>query len=311
MGKHGRSKDTRLDRGGPSADLSQAKTGGHSRRRTVFRLLSYVKIHWPYAVGVTVAITSGAALNLAQPWIIGFVFFNSVLGGGNLSQANLGLLPFVIFLLGLTFGHDRGLHCEESRGICWAVQPGVRGLLRDSDREEFPAGGPQGDGIARPIPVDDEGEGAACTVVRHLWLLCRSPRFARHLGGNLVRRPGSGLERPEAWSARRFPGGNGQDVQASSPTEQGEPQASEGTCRRRPGIRTRRPRPRGLRDSRQPHSANDRRANRVRKGIVRLSAGQKRPQGLILVDPSGRDSCHRRIERGWEVHRCEPPHEVL
>jgi len=104
MGKHGRSKDTRLDRGGPSADLSQAKTGGHSRRRTVFRLLSYVKIHWPYAVGVTVAIISGAALNLAQPWIIGFVFFNSVLGGGNLSQANLGLLPFVIFLLGLTFG---------------------------------------------------------------------------------------------------------------------------------------------------------------------------------------------------------------
>jgi len=104
MGKHGRIKDTRLDRGGPSADLSQAKTGGHSRRRTVFRLLSYVKIHWPYAVGVTVAIISGAALNLAQPWIIGFVFFNSVLGGGNLSQANLGLLPFVIFLLGLTFG---------------------------------------------------------------------------------------------------------------------------------------------------------------------------------------------------------------
>src|SRR2546430_17702477 len=98
MGKHGRIKDTRLDRGGPSADLSQAKTGGHSRRRTVFRLLSYVKIHWPYAVGVTVAIISGAALNLAQPWIIGFVFFNSVLGGGNLSQANLGLLPFVIFL---------------------------------------------------------------------------------------------------------------------------------------------------------------------------------------------------------------------
>src|SRR5205814_1904100 len=46
MGKHGRIKDTRLDRGGPSADLSQAKTGGHSRRRTVFRLLSYVKIHW-------------------------------------------------------------------------------------------------------------------------------------------------------------------------------------------------------------------------------------------------------------------------
>ena len=104
MGKHGRIKDTRLDKGGPRADLSQAKTGEHSRRQTVFRLLSYVKIHWPYAVGVTVAIISGAALDLAQPWIMGFIFFNRVLGGGNLSQANLGLLPFVIFLLGLTFG---------------------------------------------------------------------------------------------------------------------------------------------------------------------------------------------------------------
>ena len=104
MDRHGRSKDIRLDKGGPRADLSQAKTGEHSRRQTVFRLLSYVKIHWPYAVGVTVAIISGAALDLAQPWIMGFIFFNRVLGGGNLSQANLGLLPFVIFLLGLTFG---------------------------------------------------------------------------------------------------------------------------------------------------------------------------------------------------------------
>src|SRR5437016_4486824 len=104
MGRHGRNKDIRLDRWGPRADLSQAKTGEHSRRQTVFRLLSYVKIHWPYAVGVTVAIISGAALNLAQPWIMGFVFFNGVLGGGNLGGANLGLLPWVIFLLGLTFG---------------------------------------------------------------------------------------------------------------------------------------------------------------------------------------------------------------
>ena len=88
----------------PKADSSQTKTGEHSRTQTVFRLLSYVKMHWPYAVGVTVAIIAGAALDLAQPWIIGFVFFNGVLGGGNLGRADLGLLPSVIFLLGLTFG---------------------------------------------------------------------------------------------------------------------------------------------------------------------------------------------------------------
>src|SRR5439155_24057139 len=99
MGRHGRSKDISLDKGGPRADLSQAKTGEHSRRQTVFRLLSYVKIHWPYAVGVTVAIISGAALNLAQPWIMGFVFLNGVLGRGNLGGANVGRWPWVIVLV--------------------------------------------------------------------------------------------------------------------------------------------------------------------------------------------------------------------
>ena len=88
----------------PGADSFQTKTVEHTRRQTIFRLLSYVKMHRPIAVGVTVAIIAGAALNLAQPWIIGFVFFNGVLGGGNLARSDLGLLPFVVFLLGLTFG---------------------------------------------------------------------------------------------------------------------------------------------------------------------------------------------------------------
>jgi len=63
-----------------------------------------VRPHWKYAAGVVAAIIAGVALDLAQPWILGFVLFNRVLGGGDLSRANLGLLPQVAFLLGLTFG---------------------------------------------------------------------------------------------------------------------------------------------------------------------------------------------------------------
>jgi len=74
------------------------------RRRTVLRLLSYVRPHWKYAVGVAAAIIATAGLDLAQPWIIGFVLINGVLGGGNLSRANIGLLSQVVFLLALTFG---------------------------------------------------------------------------------------------------------------------------------------------------------------------------------------------------------------
>ena len=74
------------------------------RRQTILRLLSYVRPHWKYVVGVVAAILVTAALDLTQPWIIGFVLFNGVLGGGDLSRANLGLLPQVVLLLGLTFG---------------------------------------------------------------------------------------------------------------------------------------------------------------------------------------------------------------
>src|SRR5215471_6399363 len=36
----------------PLADLSQT-TNGKRQRQTLYRLLSYVKVHWPIAVGVT------------------------------------------------------------------------------------------------------------------------------------------------------------------------------------------------------------------------------------------------------------------
>ena len=87
-----------------SQDISQTRSTEHPRRRTVSRLLSYVKAHWPYAVGVSAAIVVGSVLDLAQPWVIGFVFINGVLGGGNLARANPSLLPRVIVLLGLIFG---------------------------------------------------------------------------------------------------------------------------------------------------------------------------------------------------------------
>ncbi len=89
-----------------SSDISLERKGPHAeqpRRQTVLRLLSYVRPHWQYAAGVVAAIIAGVALDLTQPWILGFVLFNRVLGGGDLSRANLGLLPQVAFLLGLTF----------------------------------------------------------------------------------------------------------------------------------------------------------------------------------------------------------------
>ncbi|TLZ59901.1 MAG: ABC transporter ATP-binding protein [Methanobacteriota archaeon] len=86
-------------------DFSQLRARGKARtQQTLWRLMSYVRPHWPYAVGVTAAIVSGAALELVQPWILGFILIGDVLGGGNLSRANLGLLPWVVLLLGVTFG---------------------------------------------------------------------------------------------------------------------------------------------------------------------------------------------------------------
>src|SRR5437867_11042393 len=82
----------------PKADSSQTNTGEHSRTQTVFRLLSYVKLHWPYAVGVTVAIIAGAALDLALPWIIGFVFFKGFMRGGNFGRAGLRHSASVILI---------------------------------------------------------------------------------------------------------------------------------------------------------------------------------------------------------------------
>ena len=92
---------------GGNADISSEREGlltERPRRQTLLRLLSYVRPHWPVGAGVVASVITTAALELAQPWIIGFVFIDGVLGGGNLVRADLGLLPWVIILLSLAFG---------------------------------------------------------------------------------------------------------------------------------------------------------------------------------------------------------------
>lgn len=74
------------------------------RTQTILRLLSYVRPHWHYAVADLAAIVATAGLDLTQPWIIGFLLFNDVLGGGDPRLSNLGFLPQVVVLLGVTFG---------------------------------------------------------------------------------------------------------------------------------------------------------------------------------------------------------------
>ena len=65
---------------------------------TLRKLFSYLRPHWPYVLAIGIAMAASDALNLAQPWIIGFLLFGNVI-----ALRNVGFLPTVIALLGGAF----------------------------------------------------------------------------------------------------------------------------------------------------------------------------------------------------------------
>ncbi len=65
---------------------------------TLRKLFSYLKPHWPYVLAIGIAMAASDALNLAQPWIIGFLLFGNVI-----ALHNLAFLPTVIAMLGGAF----------------------------------------------------------------------------------------------------------------------------------------------------------------------------------------------------------------
>ena len=65
---------------------------------TLRRLASYVWSHWPYVIAIAIAMVSADALDLAQPWIIGFLLVGQVIA---LKQP--GLIPLVLVLLASAF----------------------------------------------------------------------------------------------------------------------------------------------------------------------------------------------------------------
>ncbi|TMI36328.1 ABC transporter ATP-binding protein [Candidatus Bathyarchaeota archaeon] len=65
---------------------------------TLRKLFSYLRPHWPYVLAIGIAMAASDALNLAQPWIIGFLLFGNVI-----ALRNIAFLPTVIALLGGAF----------------------------------------------------------------------------------------------------------------------------------------------------------------------------------------------------------------
>ena len=65
---------------------------------TLRKLFSYLRPHWPYVLAIGIAMATSDALNLAQPWIIGFLLFGNVI-----ALRNMAFLPTVIALLGGAF----------------------------------------------------------------------------------------------------------------------------------------------------------------------------------------------------------------
>src|SRR5256712_4157739 len=65
---------------------------------TLRKLISYLRPHWPYVLAIGIAMAASDALNLAQPWIIGFLLFGNVI-----ALRNIAFLPTVIAMLGGAF----------------------------------------------------------------------------------------------------------------------------------------------------------------------------------------------------------------
>src|SRR5438309_542551 len=78
----------------PSAVRGNLETG----RKTLRRLLSYVRPHWPYAAGIMGALVTAALMDLTQVWILAFFFIDQVVRLGHVE-----ILPNVLLLLGTTF----------------------------------------------------------------------------------------------------------------------------------------------------------------------------------------------------------------
>jgi ATP-binding cassette, subfamily B, bacterial MsbA len=70
-----------------------------SRPRGTFRkIISYLRPHWLYVLVIGIVMVSGASLQLAQPWIIGYLLVGNVI-----AFHNLGYLPTVLALLAGAF----------------------------------------------------------------------------------------------------------------------------------------------------------------------------------------------------------------
>src|SRR5207249_9561081 len=55
------------------------------QKGTLRKLFSYLKPYWPYVLAIGIAMAASDALNLAQPWIIGFLLFRNVIALRNLA----------------------------------------------------------------------------------------------------------------------------------------------------------------------------------------------------------------------------------
>lgn len=88
-----KSRSRKIEETVPTAPGSREKS-----RSTFVRLLSYLRPNWHYAVAIGVAIIFSAALDLAQPWIMGFLLFGEVI-----DKRNLTVLPSVLALLAGAF----------------------------------------------------------------------------------------------------------------------------------------------------------------------------------------------------------------
>jgi subfamily B ATP-binding cassette protein MsbA len=65
---------------------------------TLRKILAYLRPHWQYVLLIGFVMVSGAALQLAQPWIIGYLLVGNVI-----TRNNLGFLPTVLALLAGAF----------------------------------------------------------------------------------------------------------------------------------------------------------------------------------------------------------------
>jgi len=70
-----------------------------SRPRGTFRkIISYLRPHWLYVLVIGIVMVAGASLQLAQPWIIGYLLVGNVI-----AFRSLGFLPTVLALLAGAF----------------------------------------------------------------------------------------------------------------------------------------------------------------------------------------------------------------